>query len=76
MNLQELKQELRQNTDMTKIYSKIRSYAEDGEDQVLFNCNGDDWNEISQAQVDILREDGYTVEWNRACLWFEVGGWK
>lgn len=77
MNLSELKQNIRVETDMSSIYSKIKNYAEDGESYVTFRhgsfgCE----DEISEVQVDILREAGYTVEWNRPCLWYEVSGWK
>lgn len=76
MNLSELKQNIRVETDMSSIYSKIKSYAEDGEKEVYFNhCGRKEEDEISDAQVEILRENGYTVTWNRACLWYEVSGW-
>lgn len=77
MNLQELKQNIRVETDMSDIYSKIKRYAQDGGKEVYFNHRGNEQeDEISDVQVAILREAGYTVEWNRACLWFEVSGWK
>lgn len=77
MNLQELRQNIRVETDMSDIYSKIKRYAQDGEKEVYFNHRGNEQeDEISDVQVAILREAGYTVEWNRACLWFEVSGWK
>lgn len=77
MNLQELKQNIRVETDMSTIYSKIKRYAEDGGKEVYFNHRGnEEEDEISDVQVAILREQGYTVEWNRACLWYEVGGWS
>lgn len=76
MNLQELKENLHVKTDMTYIYSKIKSYAEDGEKQAYFNHRGcQDEDEISEVQVAILREQGYDVSWNRACLWYQVSGW-
>jgi len=77
MNLQELKSYMRVETDMSDIYSKIKSYAEDGESYVPFSHRGyEEEDEISEVQVAILREAGYTVDWNRPCLWFEVSGWK
>ena len=77
MNLQELKQNLRVETDMSDIYSKIKRYAEDGEKYVPFDHRGcEEFDEISEVQVAILRENGYTVDWNRPCLWYEVSGWK
>lgn len=77
MNLQELKHNLRVETDMSDIYAKIRSYAEDGESYVPFNHRGcAEEDEITDVQVAILREQGYTVTWERACLWYEVSGWK
>lgn len=76
MNLQELKQQVSVETDMSDIYWKIKSYARDGEKEVLFNHRGNaEEDEISDVQVAILREQGYTVNWNRACLWYEVSGW-
>lgn len=76
MTLDELKQNIRVETDMSSIYSKIKSYAEDGEKEVYFNHRGcEEEDEISDTQVDILREAGYTVRWNRPCLWYEVSGW-
>lgn len=77
MKLSELKSNIYEQVDMSAIYSRIKSYAEDGESYVTFDhrgCEEDD--EISEAQVDILREAGYTVQWNRPCLWYEVSGWK
>lgn len=71
MNLQELKQGLRQNTDMTSIYSKIKSCAEEGEAYAIFTED-----ELSATQREILRDAGYTVEWERPCLWYEISGWK
>lgn len=77
MNLQELKQSIRAEVDMSDIYYKIKSYAEDGSKEVYFNHRGnEDEDEISEVQVAILREAGYTVEWNRPCLWYGVSGWK
>lgn len=77
MNLQELKQTLRAETDMAYIYEKIKLYAQGGEKYVPFDHRGNEGDdEISEIQVAILRENGYTVDWNRACLWYEVGGWK
>lgn len=77
MNLQELKQKIRVETDMSAIYSKIKRYVEDGESYVPFDHHGDGvGDEISEVQVAILRENGYTVEWNRLCLWYEGSVWK
>lgn len=76
MNLQALKQNIRVETDMSDIYAKIRRYAEDGESYVTFRHGSiahDD--EISEVQVAILREAGYTADWNRPCLWYEVSRW-
>jgi hypothetical protein len=77
MNLQELKQNIRVQVDMSDIYYKIKQYAEDGESYVPFSHRGcKEEDEISEVQVAILREAGYTVDWNRPCLWYEVSGWK
>jgi hypothetical protein len=76
MNLQELKQNIQVETDMSDIYSKIKILAESGSNEVYFNHHGNkEEDEISEVQVAILREQGYTVEWNRTCLWYEVSGW-
>lgn len=75
MNLEELKQRIK--PDMTDIYSRIKRNAEDGESYATFGHGYiDQEDEISEAQVDILQEQGYTVLWNRSCLWYEVSGWK
>lgn len=77
MNLQELKQSIRAEVDMSDIYYKIKSYAKEGNKEVYFNHRGnEEEDEISEVQVAILSEAGYTVEWNRSCLWYEVSGWK
>lgn len=77
MNLQELKQNIRAETDMSDIYSKIKDWAAQGSKEVYFNHRGnEEEDEISEVQVAILREQGYTVEWNRPCLWYEVSGWQ
>jgi hypothetical protein len=77
MNLQELKSGIRAEVDMSDIYSKIKSYAEDGESYVPFSHRGnEEEDEISEFQVAILREAGYTVDWNRPCLWYEISGWS
>lgn len=77
MNLQELKQNIRVETDMSTIYSKIKRYAEAGDAYVTFDHRGsEEEDQISDSQVDILIEDGYTVCYNSACLWYEVSGWK
>lgn len=76
MNLQELKQNIRVETDMSEIYSKIKVWAESGSSEVYFNHRGnEEEDEISEVQVAILRENGYTVGWNRSCLWYEISGW-
>lgn len=77
MNIKELKENLHSKSDMTRIYAKIKSHAEDGERLVRFSHRGcAEEDEITEAQVDILYNQGYTVEWNRPCLWYEVSGWK
>lgn len=77
MNIQELKQSIRVETDMSAIYDKIQRYAEFGDDYVTFDHRGsEEEDQISEVQVAILREAGYTVEWNRPCLWYQVSGWK
>lgn len=77
MNLQELKQSIRVEVDMSDIYDKIKRNAEDGESYIIFHHRGcEKEDEISDVQVTILRDAGYTVEWERACLWYEVSGWK
>lgn len=77
MNLQELKQSIRVETDMSDIYYRIKLDAECGESYSTFSHRGnEEEDEISDVQVAILREAGYTVEWDRACLWYEVSGWK
>lgn len=79
MNLNELKQNIRVETDMSDVYSKIKRYAEDGTKEVYFHHRdrgNKEEDEISEVQVAILREAGYTVDWNRPCLWYEVSGWK
>lgn len=71
MNLQELRQSLFDAEDMTEIYAKIKRWAVEGDEEVNFSQD-----EISDTQIEKLREDGYTVHWNRPCLWWEVSGWK
>lgn len=71
MNLQELKQSLFDAEDMTEIYARIKRWADEGDEEVNFSQD-----EISDTQIEKLREDGYTVHWNRPCLWWEVSGWK
>ena len=56
---------------MTAIYAKIKRWAAEGDEEVNFSQD-----EISDTQIERLREDGYTVHWNRPCLWWEVSGWK
>lgn len=75
MNLQELKQSIRLETDMSNIYSEIKIAALNGRDYATFRCELD-YEEITEMQIEVLREQGYTVYWNRPCLWYEVGGWK
>lgn len=77
MKLSELKQSIRVEVDMSDIYRRIKRNAEDGESYATFSHRGsEDDDEISEVQVAILREAGYTVQWNRPCLWYEVSGWK
>ncbi|MNV96873.1 hypothetical protein D3C71_1919200 [compost metagenome] len=77
MNLQELKQNIRDEVDMSAIYSRIKCEAQAGESSTRFSHGYiDQEDEISEVQVAILRENGYTVEWNRACLWYEISGWS
>ena len=71
MNLKELKQSLFDAEDMTEIYAKIKRWAAEGDEEVNFSQD-----EISDTQIEKLREDGYTVHWNRPCLWWGVSGWK
>ena len=71
MKLQELKQSLFDAEDMTEIYAKIKRWTAEGDEEVNFSQD-----EISDTQIEKLREDGYTVCWNRPCLWWEVSGWK
>lgn len=77
MKLSYLKSSIYEEVDMSYIYSRIKSYAEGGESYVPFDHRGcEEEDQISEVQVAILREAGYTVQWNRACLWYEVSGWK
>lgn len=77
MKLSELKSNIYEELDMSAIYSRIKSYAENGETYVPFEHRGcEEEDQISELQVAILCEAGYTVQWNRACLWYEVSGWK
>ena len=60
---------------MDEIYEQIK-YCYDGNLNCYFRHGSSSCDdEISKRQVDQLRADGYTVEWNRACLWYEVSGW-
>jgi hypothetical protein len=77
MKLSDLKQNIRVETDMSDIYSKIKRVAEGGDNCAYFDHRGcEEEDQISEVQVAILREAGYTVEWNRPCLWYEISGWK
>lgn len=77
MNLQELKQSIGVETDMSDIYYKIKMAALDGDEYAIFNHRGcEEEDEITDVQVGVLREQGYIVQWCRACLWYEVSGWK
>ena len=81
MTLEELKQtaaECEEDTIYTieDIYSIIQSIYSAGGTICTFRNGSSNWaDEISERQVDQLRADGYTVTWNRACLWYEVSGW-
>lgn len=77
MKLSELKSNIYKEVDMSAIYSRIKAYVEIGESYVPFDHRGcEEEDKISEVQVAILREAGYTVQWSRACLWYEVSGWK
>lgn len=77
MNLSELKSSVYVETDMSDIYSRIKRDARAGERYATFGFGSSCWeDEITETQVAILRQQGYTVEWNRPCLWYEVSGWK
>lgn len=62
---------------MDEIYSRIREAYHNGDNFVSFSHGNAIFpDEISEGQVNILRGDGYTVRWERGCLWYEVSGWK
>ena len=81
MTLEELKEEIQDRGEetyytMDEIYSIIKGNYQAGEMSCVFRHGTVGWvDEISERQVDQLRADGYIVEWNRACLWYEVSGW-
>ena len=81
MTLDELKEETQEQEEetyytMDEIYSIIKENYQAGNRSCVFRHGTVGWvDEISERQVDQLRADGYTVEWNRACLWYEVSGW-
>ena len=77
MNLEELVRGMRNDAKMDQIYAKIKEYANYGWSYCPFG-SGDATreDEITEFQVEILRKDGYRVEWNRALLSYEVRGWK
>lgn len=77
MKLSELKQTRMSQIDMSEIYDKIKCWVDAGSKEVYFNHRGNEKeDEITDLQVAKLREDGYTVEWNRPCLRYEVSGWE
>ena len=81
MTLDELKEEIQECGEdtyytMDDIYSIIKENYHAGSSSCVLRHGNASWvDEISKRQVDQLRADGYTVEWNRACLWYEVSGW-
>lgn len=80
MTLEELKQTRRAYEDnatltMEEIYSRILDCYENGNACYFKHGSSSFEDEISDHQVAQLWSDGYTVEWNRACLWYEVSGW-
>lgn len=79
MTLNELTMTSEKEEDSTLTMGEIYAYIQYCYDRCLSchfhhgSASRDD--EISVLQVNQLRVDGYTVEWNRACLWYEVSGW-
>ena len=78
MTLEELKQTPEYKDEavytMDEIYSIIRSAYDAGIPMCAFGTMSPDWkDEISERQVNLLRADGYIVEWN--CYRYEVSGW-
>ncbi|BBI55901.1 hypothetical protein PALP01_0228 [Pseudomonas phage PA02] len=75
MTLQELRELLYK---MESIHAKIKQRALAGDSVVNFDYNNENTpveGKMNNRQAKILRKDGYIVEYNSACLWYEVKGW-
>lgn len=78
MNLEELRKAIYATAGMQPIHQKILDKSIQGENSVRFDYNHTNVpveGKMNSRQAEILREDGYTIEYNRACLWYEVSGW-
>lgn len=82
MDLNEARDVYQNNVDgestltLDAIYERIRQAAKDGEKEIQLNVtNYASTTQISERQVEVLRSKGYTVNYNRPCLWYEISGW-
>ncbi|QOV07883.1 hypothetical protein [Pseudomonas phage vB_PaeM_kmuB] len=78
MTLQELRELLYKEAGMELIHAKIKQRALAGDSEVNFDYSNENTpveGKMNNRQAEILRKDGYIVEYNSACLWYEVKGW-
>lgn len=80
MHISELKQEVQATVRMEAVYDKIKEAYANNEKELTFQDtetpDPDSRYALHEVQVDILRSNGYNVEWNGPCQWWEVSGWK
>ena len=78
MKLNELKVVKEPKVDMGNIYDLIKIQVAAGNKVLVFKPNMSSYNvphTLNSAQVDILRENGYTVNFDSVCERWTVSGW-
>lgn len=78
MNLNELKVVKEPKVDMGNIYDLIKIQVAAGNKVLVFKPNMTSYNvphTLNSAQVDTLRENGYTVHFDSVCERWSVSGW-
>lgn len=81
MTLDELKASIYDDEFMEKYYERFRDAMRDNESSVSFKdadtlANLDDRHALNNAQVQILRNKGYKVEYNKFLdQQWEISGW-
>lgn len=59
------------------IYERIRQAAIDGETAIQLHVRDrPSMSQCSERQAEILRSNGFTVQYDEQCGWYDISGWS